>query len=139
MDRKKIEATFSLSYPSTGGVSVRIRDSNSLVEFVDLLISNVEFTRALSSLQERPCVKCEVAGLDVIGKKKEIETFIFTTHITHLYKAIEEVSRQVIESAIAQGHSEGGWTLSTNLTTQNSYGYNKDGTFWYKLTKRRYV
>ena len=150
MSIERISATLSISYPKKSTddeegkvVSIRIRDDLSRIEFVDLEIPYDEFTAALSGLQYRPARKCEVRGLESVGKKEEYERFEFYTEVPEglLQYSKKEKLRTFLESeACDQGWADGGWKVSGYIAVNSQNGRGKDdkGTF-YRMSRYRYV
>lgn len=127
----KIQATLSLSFPSQGGVSIRLRDNASRIEFVDAEISHEEFSRALSSLQERPLIECEVRGLQYVGKKS-------ITERRSIECPLKSYDRDVLSTWLKENAQEGGWLVSTYLGSQSSINH-KDGKTILNYSVTKYV
>ena len=149
MEKKSINARFSVSYPSRGRddeegkvVSIRVECNDSRIEFVDLEISYEEFTAALSGLQYRPTSHCEVRGLENIGKKHEYETFKMYAEIEGgLVLRDKSAAEKFLEQeAKKQGFCKDGWKVD-GYGALNSYeGKGKDeGGTWFKMGRYRWV
>lgn len=142
MNTKTINATFSMSYQGEAGVNISIKDEASGITFVDLLLSNEEFTRALSSLQERPAVHCKVRWLQHVGKTRETSTTVmyYNGELPSIHKNPKEAAEVLVEEAKSQGLAAGGWRLSAHyaLNAQGGRGVDEHGK-WYKIQRIRFV
>lgn len=139
----KINATLSISYPSSGGVCVRIRDETSSIEFVDLKISHEEFSKALSTLQSRPATDCEVRGLKNVGKRRESQEFkmYYEGALPDRWRNQKGAEEALESAATEQGYAEGGWVISAYfaLNSQGGNGKDADGRRWYRMSRTRFV
>lgn len=145
----QISATLSISYPSRGddkkGVSIRIEDKASGIEFVNLFVSHEQFSAALSGLQCRPAIECEVRGLDLVGKTRESENFkmYFEGNVPSKWDkktgGEEGAARALNEEAERQGFATDGWTTSAYfaLNAQGGSGKDEKGK-WYRMSRVRF-
>jgi hypothetical protein len=109
---KTIDAKLTISYPSTGGVCIKVTDTLSSTAFVEISISHEEFSRALSSLSHRPCT-AEVKGLDHVGMKLVREDR--QARCPHGF-----LTREQAESWLLENAQEPGWQMDPYLGSQRS-------------------
>ena len=145
----KIDATLSISYPQRGndkrGVSIRIADNASGIEFASVFISHEEFSTALSGLQLRPTIECELRGLELVGKTRETHNFkmYFDGKVPSKWDkktgGEEGAARVLNDEAARQGFADDGWVTSayTALNSQGGSGKDERGQ-WYRITRTRY-
>lgn len=119
---QRLPGTLSISYPHGGDrdyVSIRLRDDASGVTFAEVEVSYEEFTRALSSMAERPCV-IETRGCEKIGKTMEIK------HVTYDLPAgmYEKGKIRAALATLTKPDSEDGWRpeIESALSTQQPHG-----------------
>lgn len=115
-----IKGTLSISYRQEG-VSVRINDEESRAEFVDAIISYEQFSRALSSLQSRPMIECEVRGLDNVGKRRVVER-------RSIRCPIKSYDRGELQEWLKIYGKEEGWSVIPSLGSQGSVSRDEAGT-----------
>ena len=125
----KIKATLSISNPSGGGVSIRLRDEASRIEFFDGLISHEEFSRSLGHLSSRLFDSVEVRGMQYVGK-----TCI--TEPRTILCPLNTYDRKVLSAWLKENAQEDGWLLSTYLGSQSSITRQENGSLLkYSVTK----
>lgn len=125
----KIQATLSMAFRGGDGVNIRIRDNTSRIEFVDVLIGHAEFSRALSALQERPLIECEVRGLQYVGKQS-------VTERRSIECPLDTYDREEMSSWLKENAQEDGWILSAYLGSQSSIDRKSGKTILnYSVTK----
>jgi hypothetical protein len=127
----KIQATLSIAFPSGGGVNIRLRDIASRIEFVDVEISHAEFSQALSALQERPLIECELRGLEYVGKKR-------ITEARSVECPIDAHDRDVLRGWLKMNCQENGWILNDYLGSQISIE-RRDGKTVLNYSVTKYV
>lgn len=111
---------------------IHVEDENANTRFLELTISNAEFTRALGRSAHLPC-DLNIRGLDNIGKTHENKTHEFELPDGTNWKNREEVA-----IATAKGLDLGDWIPEPYFRSQNSF-FIKDGKDWARCTIRRYV
>jgi len=127
----KIDGRLSIGFRSGECVNIRIEDKTSGVEFVDATISYEQFTAALSSLQSRPFLECEVRGLEWVGKKR-------ITEKRRIECPLDTHDREKMREWLEVNGQEPGWITSTYLGSQSSVEYNhknKKNFLNYTVTK----
>jgi hypothetical protein len=116
----KIELRLSISRPSNGGISLRIEDKLSGIEFIDAAISLDEFAEAITGLSSRPMM-AEVRGLNYIGKKKVRES-------RSIECPIKSYDRNILKQWLKENANEDGWIIDTYLGSQKLIVTEKDKT-----------
>lgn len=129
MTTKKINARLSISYPNTDCVSIRLHDEESGIEFFDADISHEEFSRALSSLSQRPFLHAEVRGSEYLGKRRITEPR--TAPVPDSY------DREFLTQYVKDNMQEDGWILNAYLGSQNSI-YRENGQTMARYSVTRY-
>jgi hypothetical protein len=101
-------------------ISIRLRDSASRIEFVDVTMSLDDFARAVTGLSEISA-KAELRGLEHVGKTKQIEQ-------RRVECPIKSYSRDVLQNWLEENCQEEGWIINSYLGSQNSISYKDDKT-----------
>jgi len=117
----KIELKLSISRPSNGGISIRIEDKLSGIEFLDASISLEEFSEAITGLASRP-MQAEIRGLQYIGKKRIRED-------RKIKSGIDTYDTKILKKWLIDNAQEEGWILDLYLNSQSSVNRNDNGTF----------
>lgn len=120
MDRTKFQGTMSISYPSNGNVSIRFREETSGQQFMEVEITHEEFSKALSSLAERP-IEMQVAETERLGKRKISQEII--VEVPKDYD--KESARKAVTKFVEKQSKEDGkpWIADLYLGSQNSFFY----------------
>jgi len=125
----KINGTLSISFPSDGSVNIRIRDDASSIVFVDMCVSHEEFSRALSTLAERPVISCDVRGLEYVGKQ-------CITERRSIVCPLATGNRGELSEWLKENAKEEGWTVNPYLGSQRSVDRDQGvTTLNYSVTK----
>jgi hypothetical protein len=101
-------------------ISIRLRDSASRIEFVEVTMSLDDFARAVTGLSEISA-KAELRGLEHVGKTKQIEQ-------RRVECPIKSYSRDVLQNWLEENCQEEGWIINSYLGSQNSISYKDDKT-----------
>jgi len=116
----KAKLKLSISRPSSGGISIRIEDTASLIEFIDASISCEQFAEAITGLSSRP-MDAEVRGLEYIGKTRIREP-------RKIICPIETYDRGILQSWLKENAKEEGWLIDSYLGSQSSVARDGDKT-----------
>lgn len=120
----------SISRPSRGNgcndsiISIRIRDKNSSIEFLEIDVEAVELMKALTGLSEVP-MEYEARGLHNLGKYYQHRPFSMTVHEDTLKEAGVNIYGADELEIWAGKNAEvpEGWHLSRSLRSQGSKRY----------------
>lgn len=129
-ETRELAGTLTISRPSTGGVTISVRDEASGARFLEVSISHEEFSQALGALSSRP-VSMVVRGLDVVGKTRITERRTVTA-------PGQAFSRDNWGAWLQENAQEDGWILDTYLGSQHSVGH-KDGNTILNYSVFKYV
>ena len=128
-----INAKVDLSF-SDEGLDIRIRDDDSGLTFVELHMGQKEACQVMSRLSSVPAEKCELRGLDKVGKKMEVDYFEFG-----MDENIKYADRREEAFAIARDTCPEGWVPDNYFGSQNSFRNAKNGQLIARATIRRWV
>lgn len=110
-------------------VEIMLHDSDASVTFATVEMTPQQFCQALSRLMHTKC-KIEVRGLDLVGKKMEVDNLIFP--IDGGYRDREAALAAVFK------HCPKGWEPDLSFNSQDSFPL-KDGQQYAKTAIRRWV
>lgn len=133
--RKFIEGKITISRPmgyDNDYVSLTVQDESSRAEFLEVRISLVDFTKAITGQGHMP-VRFTTKGLDVIGKTKEQKELVFSMGEDGITKNDKDIAEYH-----AQSYADEGWIASNYFGSQNSF-FTKDGIRYARTTQFRYV
>ena len=130
------KAGLTISRPQGGDgvkkISIRVKDKNSAIEFLNLSIGLEEFSEALTGLAACEC-SIEVRGLDYVGKVKERKPLI-----VELTKETSYADRKEEALRLAEEVLESEWLLDRYLGSQDSF-FTEDSIGYARLSVYRYV
>lgn len=127
----KINAEITILF-SDDGLSIEITDSDAFVSFCELNLNQEQTCKALSRLGNCSVVKCDVRGLDRIGKILETDKLDFSLGDCSCTKLRETAIRLVHENCPE------GWTPDCWFDSQDSI-YIENGMYRARTTIRRWV
>ena len=130
-----IKASITILFDEDGA-KIEIRDDASSITFVSVRLSPEQTCQALSRLSHTECQKCEVCGLDLVGKKMEVSSYVFEVPDQEWIGGVSIRDKWVLERAAKV--CPAGWTPDLYFKSQNSF-FRKDGKIWAKDTMRRWV
>jgi len=114
------------------GVEIDVYDKGSGNTFVQLVLTPEQFCRALSRETHIEC-DVEVAGLELVGLRQEIDRLEFPLPSRPQYDQKSEMAAQA-----AQQHCPEGWTPDLYFGSQDSF-FERDGEPWARCVIRRWV
>ena len=127
----KLNLKLSINRPSNGGISIRIGDELSGIEFIDANISLEEFAEAVTGLACRP-MTAEVRGLEFVGKKRVTEN-------RSIVCPLDTYDKKVLEQWLVDNAQEEGWMVNTYLGRQSSVCRDEDGKIILNYSVTKYV
>jgi len=127
----KLNLKLSISRPSDGGISIRIEDELSRIEFIDASISLEEFAEAITGLSSRP-MTAEVRGLEFVGRKR-------ATEARSIVCPLDTYDKKVLEQWLKDSAQEEGWMVNTYLGSQSSVRRWQDGQIVLNYSVTKYV
>jgi hypothetical protein len=119
-------------------VRIHIRDTPSLTKFIEITLTPVQFTKALSRLGDVECT-VKMAGLDKVGKTHEHKEFIFAAPKIDNRKNRQSIlERECSRALIKAGMTD--WTSDNYYDSQNTF-FRKpnDDTNYVRVTIRRWI
>lgn len=126
--------TFLVSNDST---EITIRDNDANCDFVRVKINPEQLSEMLSRIKNTPC-EAEVFGLEKIGKKCEVDSFIF-----EIPKELRGSSHSEKLTILAVWELEkaemSDWTPDSYFGSQNSFFSSRDDKEFARCTIRRWV
>jgi hypothetical protein len=130
MTKSKLQGKLTICKSSNGTVLLRIEDSNSLIQFLEIEIPLADFSEALFGLAYRPC-SYSIIGTDVLGKQRYQEDYIFEINT---FRNIEQAKL----TAITLSQQDPIWNYSSYFGSQDSF-FSKDGKYYAKTTRYKYI
>ena len=119
----KHDGQITISRPQYGNgtkkIVITIKDTNSVIDFIELEIDYVNFTEAITGLAYSEC-KFETRLLDKVGKKRIIDNFEFEMDNPKLSRSKEFAIEKVKKICPI------GWECSTYFGSQDSF-FDRDG------------
>jgi hypothetical protein len=125
------KGSVSISRNSNDQVNIRIHDSASGAEFVDIQITLENYALLITGLS-RVEATGDVRGLDKVGKQKVIEQ-------RSVVCPLDGWDKKVFRHWLIENCQEEGWELNSYLDSQTSVSNNKDGTKTLNYSVVRYV
>lgn len=125
---EEISAKITISRPSGGTpekegyISIVVKDSTSLVEFLKLSMAPADFAHVLTGMSFLPATGT-VRGLAVVGKKKESEQ-----RRTEIPNDLS-YQREKAEKWLKENKQEPGWIIDPCLRSQGSIYRENEKTF----------
>ena len=115
-----INGSLSVSRGSDDKIRIRVRDEASNAEFLVAELTPHDFAMMITGLSGIEA-KCEVRGLEVVGKKRirEQRTVIYPK---------KSYDRTQLEQWLEDNCQEDGWFLDSALRSQSSTFYSGTGT-----------
>lgn len=131
----KIDAKISIL---VGQDSTRIEvfDQTSRTAFLRILLTPQQLSAALSRSTYTSCDSAEVIGLDVVGKKQEIDTMCF--QIPNDYSNCSKKYEPDYLYNLALNNVKDGWQPDNYFSAQNTF-FEKDGVKYARCTIRRWI
>lgn len=127
-DGDNFEGTISISRCNRGYINIRLRDTDSRSEFVDVRMSAEDFGSCVTGMSEMTIVG-EVRGLANVGKVRVYEKR------QALYEGNSN-DKVMLSKWLTDNKQEEGWTISAYLGSQNSIVQTIHGTLVnYSATK----
>lgn len=130
MNRSAIQASISISRDSSDTISIRITDSTSRIQFVELKMSPHDFAMATTGLSFAPVV-ATVNGLEYVGMQKVSEPRTIEC-------PLDTYDRDHLSAWLIDNAQEPGWTLDAYLGSQGSISTTLSGngrTLRYRVYK----
>lgn len=125
---KQIKAAVTISRVSDGTIRLRVEDSESRIEFVELSMSPADFANAITGLACQPAVG-GVRGLEYVGKTK-------VTEARQVECPLGTFDKEKLSAWLESNCQEEGWLLSSYLGSQSSVVRADDKTTLnYSVTK----
>ena len=116
------------------GLDIRIFDDDANITLVTLHLNQEQTCQAMSRLSRTHAEKCEIRGIDKIGKTMEMD------HITFpMPKGVEYKKRAQVAYEIAKDKCPEGWVPDNYFGSQNSFRNAKNGQLIARATIRRWV
>ena len=119
---------------SEKGLDIRLRDQEAGVLFAELHLNQEQTCQAMSRLSGTHVEKCEIRGLNRVGKKIEIDSLEFP-----MPKNVEFKNRAKVAYEIAKEKCDEGWVPDAYFGSQDSFSTDKNNTLIAKATIRRWV
>ena len=125
----KLELTLMVNADYHGGTRLEITDTNSHIQFAEILITEEQLVRLLS---RQAGVKCDakIRNIDNVGKRRETREFVFEVSE---WKERDEAERKAKELC------PDGWEPSLYFGSQSSFFTGKDKKRYAKTYMYRYV
>jgi hypothetical protein len=114
-----MKANVTISRDSSDRVNIRIKDSATRIQFVELSLSVEDYGYLISGLSEIEC-EMKVRGLANVGKR-------MVTEPRATVCPVKSYSRDVLQQWLLDYAQEDGWTLDTYLGSQGSITHKDDG------------
>ena len=128
-----INAKIDLSF-SDNGLDIRIKDGDASITFVELHLNQEQACQAMSRLSSTTVEKCELRGIDKVGKKMEIDYLEF-----NMDNNVKYADRRKEAFAIAKDKCPEGWVPDNYFGSQDSFKNAKNGQLIARATIRRWV
>ena len=127
----------TISRPNYGGeqqkISIKVRDDNSRITFLEIEIDLAKFTECLTGLSEVDC-NIKTRGLGKVGKTKEMKPFEFEMPEDKKW----DNDRKVIAANLASKLAPEGWKPELYFNSQNSF-FDKDGKQYARTSLLRWI
>lgn len=115
----KIIGEISITRSSNGSYYIRLEDSASSRQFVEVKLTAKQFAEAITGLYTTDVVM-EVNHLDKVGKQRVREP-------RTVLCPLDTWDKEVLQDWLSENCQEDGWTLDLYLGSQNSYKSVKGG------------
>lgn len=125
------KGSVSISRNSNDQVNIRIHDSASGTEFVDIQMTLENYALLITGLS-RVEATGDVRGLDKVGKQKIIEQ-------RSVVCPLEGWDKKIFRQWLIENCQEEGWELNSRLDSQTSVNNNKDGSKTLNYSVVKYV
>ncbi len=112
--------------------TIEIRDANANVKFASITLTPEQLSAALSRLSNVTC-EIEVAGLEKVGKKHEVDSFEF-----EIPKKLYSSSNEDELHKLAQSLLSDGWEADKYFGSHNSF-FTRNNVHHARCTIRRWV
>jgi hypothetical protein len=126
------KGSVSISRNSNDQVNIRIHDSASGTEFVDIQMTLENYALLITGLS-RVEATGDVRGLDRVGKHRVIEQRSVVCPLVDVW------DKKVFRQWLIENCQEEGWELNSYLDSQTSVSNNKDGTKTLNYSVVKYV
>lgn len=126
-------AAITITGTSKGNVHIILHDREAGINFAEVEMSAAQFSNAVVFNLGYCSCEIEVRGLDVIGKKMEVDKLVFEISNCGTYSERVDAARQ-----IASHHCPDDWIPDECYGSQDSFFY-KDDKLYAKTTIRRWV
>lgn len=127
----KFKGSVTISRNSSDEVNIRIHDSASGLEFVDIQMTLENYAMLITGLSRVEAIG-EVRGLDKVGKRRVNEQ-------RSVVCPIGGYDKKVFQQWLIDNCQEEGWELDSYLGSQNSLGLNDKGERVLNYSVRKYV
>jgi len=127
-----IKGRITISNPSDGLVSIRMKDEVSGARFIEIRMTHEDFMQGIMGLAERP-IDMEVEHLEKVGKQKHTKELIIKLPKGNQDR--KESAKELISLAAIKESQRTGklWIADMYLNSQNSFFY-KDGIEYARTT-----
>lgn len=140
-DRLNLDMSIDLAIDTRGsedrGVRLVVCDSNSNLDFLELVFTRDEFMRALGGLSGIKC-KANVRGLHRVGRKVERKSMRAPIPEDLARNLSSPQGRKALADYLNKHHEFIEWEIWDSFSSKNSVEYTPNGTF-VNFTLRRFV
>ena len=130
-EEMKINAQISMLF-GEDGLTIEIRDDDASITFVNIHMTPSQVTQAFSRLMNTRVEKCEIRGIEHVGKVMEWRDFEFPIAESG-YNQRKLLAAEKVKEVCPEG-----WIPSTYFGSKDSF-FQKDGVPYAKTTIRRWV
>ena len=127
----KIKAKVTVLF-SHDGMTIEVDDSDAVITFCKIELNQEQTCQVMSRLGNVEC-KCEVFGLDKVGKQREREMIEFPIGVVGY-----GIERKKLAALEAKKHCPVGWEPDGYFGSQNSF-FEKEGVAWARCSIRRWA